>query len=1196
MTYTKTFIYRTLLLIIILTLGFSIYNAKAAYLKFVPSKITQPDGSVLECFLTGDEFYNWRHDKDGYTIIKNPNTRWFVYAVRSGDTLAATDYVLGKTNPVESGLQKWIKIASEIIKKRRDEHYHSVIKPGKKDNKKEKTQIDNTGTIKNVVIFIRFNDETEFTDNLSDYNTIFNAGSGNSMYAYFREVSYNTLTINSSFYPIPDGSIVESYQDSEDRSYYQPYDADDNPDGYQNSDQKEDREHTLLANAVEATSSEIPGSLVIDNDNDGYVDNVCFIVRGDKDSWSDLLWPHRWALYSQTVNINGKRVWDYNFQLQDFLKTYGNGVLAHEMFHTLGAPDLYHYNQDDMEPVGPWDIMASTSNVPQHMGAWMKYVYGEWISSIPEITSGGIYTLNPLTSSTNNCYWMASPNSTTQIFLFEYRRQNATFESGIPGSGLLVYRITPDSVPNGNRNGPPDEVYIYRPGGTTIAKGTPNTAHFSSDAGRTALNDGTDPTPFLADGSAGGLVVSNIGAAGTTISFTIGIGFSPPDLLYPDNTDGSIPINVTLIWNTVADADSYTVQVSTNSNFTGIIFNQTVVADTSVTVSPDLSYGTIYYWRVNSVGDETSDWSEVRSFTTLLEPPTLTIPANHDYGVLLRDTLNWLTVAGASYYSLEVSTQGDFTPTVIQQSSIGNTYYIIQQGILDNNTMYYWRVKAFKTSPVTESNWSESSDFTTILESPTLLAPANDYAGAGLSGILTWEATEGATAYNLQLSEVANFATTILNQNGLTNTSLAFGDLEYNTVYYWRIQAYNSNQSSLWSDANTFITILEPPDLASPGNNTASVQINARLFWHPVAGANSYGVQVSTDTNMSEIIIDEVDITGDTSFVCSGLDSKTKYFWRINAHNNDGRTSDWSLKWSYTTMLGSPTIPNPSDEAEDVPIEGMIVWNSVTGAEKYHVQFCLKDSFTDCILDDSTITATSAAYPALEADQTYYWRVRALTTQNSGNWSETWSFSTGLGTVQLMSPSKDARGIPVNGQLRWYEMAGAESYNIMLAADREFTTPVLNQSGITATSVAYSALQSNKMYYWRVNAANESGTSEWSQVWHFTTSAGEPQLLSPSDEEGGLPLSGSLNWRSAPGALTYTIQLSGSEDMSNLIVNLSNIADTFHVYTGLEYYSDYYWRVNASNNDGTSPWTETRKFTTLISVPELYAPDDNLSD
>jgi M6 family metalloprotease-like protein len=73
------------------------------------------------------------------------------------------------------------------------------------------------------------------------------------------------------------------------------------------------------------------------------------------------------------------------------------------MFHSLGAPDLYHYSYDGLQPVYTWDVMETNLNPPQHMGAYMKYKYGEWITSIPVITSSGTYTLNPLTSSANNC-------------------------------------------------------------------------------------------------------------------------------------------------------------------------------------------------------------------------------------------------------------------------------------------------------------------------------------------------------------------------------------------------------------------------------------------------------------------------------------------------------------------------------------------------------------------------------------------------------------------------------------------------------------------------------------------------------------------------------------------------------------------------------------------------------------------------
>lgn len=197
------------------------------------------------------------------------------------------------------------------------------------------------------------------------------------------------------------------------------------------------------------------------------MDNVCFIVRGSPDGWSDLLWPHfYWLPGSNTKTINGKKVGDYNMQLETSLATKGVGVLCHEMFHTLGAPDLYHYSYDGLHPAWKWDLMEWEQQAPQHMGAYMKQRYGRWIASIPEITSSGTYTLNPLPSSTNNAYKIASPNSSTEYFVVEYRRKTGTFESSLPGEGLLVYRINTSRDGQGNAQGPPDEVYIYRPGGT----------------------------------------------------------------------------------------------------------------------------------------------------------------------------------------------------------------------------------------------------------------------------------------------------------------------------------------------------------------------------------------------------------------------------------------------------------------------------------------------------------------------------------------------------------------------------------------------------------------------------------------------------------------------------------------------------------------------------------------------------------
>jgi hypothetical protein len=50
--------YISVLIVFSLFLLFSNTNLDAAYLQNVPQTITQPDGTTLECFATGDEFYN----------------------------------------------------------------------------------------------------------------------------------------------------------------------------------------------------------------------------------------------------------------------------------------------------------------------------------------------------------------------------------------------------------------------------------------------------------------------------------------------------------------------------------------------------------------------------------------------------------------------------------------------------------------------------------------------------------------------------------------------------------------------------------------------------------------------------------------------------------------------------------------------------------------------------------------------------------------------------------------------------------------------------------------------------------------------------------------------------------------------------------------------------------------------------------
>ena len=522
--------------ILLLMACFCFLGVHAAYLRDVPMTLTQPDGTVLHCYASGDEYFNYLHDENGYTIMQHPQTGFYVYADKRDGKLIATEFVAGKVDPASKNLQPYNLISPEEWMARRKAWREKEIQNTHRED------LPNHGTLNNIAIFIRFSDDAEFTNTYSSIdNDMFNDVSEGavSMRSYFRAASYGAIEIPTTFYPGHNGDVIISYQDTYPRSYFQPYNSSSNPNGYQD-DERAEREFSLLERAVNYINANYPvsTSLNIDYDNDGLVDNVCFIVRGEVGAWNTLLWPHKWSLYGKDVYINGKRVWTFNFQLADATDYFNTSTMCHEMNHSLGAPDLYHYYYGtSLAPVATWDLMEYNITPPQHCGAYMKMKYSHWVDEIPEITEAGTYTLNPVSSATptNIAYKIASDDP-DQFYVLEYRDNTSLFETGLPGSGLLIYRI--DTRFDGNVNYNPsegvyDEVYIFRPGGSSSGNGNFYSAHFSADVDRTEFNSSTSAYPFYSDGTPDlNFSIFDITSAGSTISFSYDPQPAIPDGLY----------------------------------------------------------------------------------------------------------------------------------------------------------------------------------------------------------------------------------------------------------------------------------------------------------------------------------------------------------------------------------------------------------------------------------------------------------------------------------------------------------------------------------------------------------------------------------------------------------------------------------------------------------------------------------------
>ena len=372
-------------------------------------------------------------------------------------------------------------------------------------------------TLTNLVIFIRFADDPEFTESLEPIDLMFNDTTpyNISVYNYYKTMSYGKLNYHTVYTNNIQNSTIISYQDSMPRSYYQPY-SETNPGGYppQAIGVTNPRETELLVRVMQYVDSLqlVSPDINLDGNNDGTIDNISFIIKGDVGDWNDLLWPHMNFFGPEiylNILINGKMPLAYNFEFANSGNYFTANTFSHEMGHSLGIPDYYHYYYtNNVAPVGLWDQMAQ-SNL-QQISTIIKYKCLGIVDDPIEITEDGHYVLNSNTSSDHqNCYFIRSSIDPDQWYTIEYRNCD-DFMENTPRSGVIIGRWY-DNVDLYNLYGAgnglfdfytkPHTYWVFRPNSSIdTINGSVNFATFGIGA-RTAFGPATNPHPFLVDGT-----------------------------------------------------------------------------------------------------------------------------------------------------------------------------------------------------------------------------------------------------------------------------------------------------------------------------------------------------------------------------------------------------------------------------------------------------------------------------------------------------------------------------------------------------------------------------------------------------------------------------------------------------------------------------------------------------------------------
>ena len=297
------------------------------------------------------------------------------------------------------------------------------------------------------------------------------------------------------------------------------------------------------------------------------------------------------------------------------------------------------------------------------------------------------------------------------------------------------------------------------------------------------------------------------------------------------------------------------------------------------------------------------------------------------------------------------------------------------------------------------------------------------------------------------------------------------------------------------------------------------------------------------------------------------------------------------------TIPGATTLSAPANNTTGLDSLVNFSWSAVSQTYAYELQIAKDSNFTNIVVDASL--GRINASETLNSNTQYFWRVRSSNSAGTGPWSIVDNFTTkqnipAPGIPVLVSPANNSVNQPLSLTLSYTPGSNASSSELAISSDSTFAT-VFKDTVLTGSSLSISGLSNAVKYFWHVRSSNTSGTSSWTGAWDFTTLPpipATPSITSPANNSANEPVNPSITWNSVAYADKYDLQLSTDSTFTKTNLDTLLAATVFNL-SNLSNSTKYFLRVNAQNTSGTSPWSSTSRFTTIVAnpgVPVLVSP------